>query len=966
MKILETLVCLLLAFLLGVFKLEAQEGSKSYQEIDSLVFICFQKGAYSKAIPLLEEAIGKAEASLGKVDSLYVGYCSSLGFFYQESGQIKKSIEIYLDVIHLQRQIYPKNHKDIAVTLNNLASSYYAIGKYELAEPMYWEAMEIMKNLMGEEHQNYAQCMNGLAITYQDQGKLIQAEELYIKVIKIYEKNLGKPALWYATALNNLGSLYAEQKKAKAAEELYLKALAIKKKALGTTHPDYAASLNNLGSMYDGLGNLEKAETAYLEAKEIWFHSLGEFNSSYARVLINLAMVYKNKGQLEKALKYVLAAIAINSEDFSIIFPAVFSSPNAQTTSVYDPFSCQLLEQAEDYLKLSELTYRNYVVMNSSLQCILGIAKRQYEDAQTAIKRQEALKLVYTLSKTAVQINNKLRTEFINRKTNLRVLKNNAFFVNEGIKAAVSLKTPQTTLEAFGFAELSKAVLLMDAVKGSKARSFGDLPDSLIAEELSLQKQLAHLKQQKYQQQNAKDASNILAQENVLNLKIASFLAKLKDKYPKYHSLKYEGKQLGVKEVQDLLDKKTMLVEYIVGEEAVYQFCITKDSIKLYTLEPSLEDLHDKVSLFRKALSNYDFITEDKQEAYLLYTEIAHWFYEKMLSRALKNKDVSQLVIVTDGLLGHLPFEAFLQKAASLNSIDYTKLSYVLNDYAISYAYSATLWGENNSKAISSNGKLLVCGASYEPENIEEVTVIERGARTAEVTELRKSLTSLPAIEEEVAALEILLDGTFVKKRASNEAFFKKEAAKYNLIHLAMHGVLNAENPLLSSLVFTEDGALEEDNFLHAYEIAQMELKANLVVLSACETGYGKFEQGDGIASLARAFMYAGVPSLVVSLWQVNDESTALIMKPFYENLAQGMSKDKALQAAKLAYIKAANGVEGHPAFWSPFIQLGDKRPVMLVSKGRFTQLWCWGALLLGILSLGWLYKKQRRLKRNI
>ena len=163
---------------------------------------------------------------------------------------------------------------------------------------------------------------------------------------------------------------------------------------------------------------------------------------------------------------------------------------------------------------------------------------------------------------------------------------------------------------------------------------------------------------------------------------------------------------------------------------------------------------------------------------------------------------------------------------------------------------------------------------------------------------------------------------------------FKEKAGDYAVIHLAMHGLLDPNAPILSSLAFTEDGDSVENNFLHAYEISKMKLNADLVVLSACETGYGRFDKGNGIASLAQAFAYAGAPALVVSLWQVNDYVTSEIMKNFYQNLANGMEKDEALQRAKMQYIKDAIEVGAHPAFWSPFILMGNTDAIYLKTKG--------------------------------
>jgi CHAT domain-containing protein len=133
-------------------------------------------------------------------------------------------------------------------------------------------------------------------------------------------------------------------------------------------------------------------------------------------------------------------------------------------------------------------------------------------------------------------------------------------------------------------------------------------------------------------------------------------------------------------------------------------------------------------------------------------------------------------------------------------------------------------------------------------------------------------------------------------------------------------------------------------------------------VLSACETGYGKFKQGEGIMSLARSFMYAGVPSMLVSMWQVNDGSTSIIMGAFYNYLAQGIDKAEALQKAKLYYIDHAQGITGHPAFWAPFIQLGNSSPIQLQQQNS-KWFWMLGiAGLLTILAVVWRLKKQKEL----
>jgi len=177
-----------------------------------------------------------------------------------------------------------------------------------------------------------------------------------------------------------------------------------------------------------------------------------------------------------------------------------------------------------------------------------------------------------------------------------------------------------------------------------------------------------------------------------------------------------------------------------------------------------------------------------------------------------------------------------------------------------------------------------------------------------------------------------------------------------------MHGLLDSKNPILSSLVFTENNDSIENNFLQAWEISKMELNAELVVLSACETGFGRFETGNGVASLARAFMYAGARSLVVSLWQVNDQATSKLMEEFYQNLSQGMGKAEALQQAKVSYIDNAKGIAAHPAFWSPFVLIGDTASVSISRKSEGRLLWgiLGGLVLLGGGVGGWMLRKQQ------
>jgi len=262
--------------------------------------------------------------------------------------------------------------------------------------------------------------------------------------------------------------------------------------------------------------------------------------------------------------------------------------------------------------------------------------------------------------------------------------------------------------------------------------------------------------------------------------------------------------------------------------------------------------------------------------------------------------------------------------------------------YNISYNYSATLWKENKeTPAPKNNGQILAMVANYDIKLDSSMM----GVRLPTDQGLREGLLPLPAAKKEVETLQEKYQGFFAFDALASEKTVKDKAGNFAILHFAMHGILDAKRPMLSSLAFSEDNDSTESNFWQAHEISKLELNANLVVLSACETGYGKFEVGNGIASLARAFMYAGASFLIVSLWQVNDFATSEIMKNLYNNLADGMKKDEALRQAKMQYMKSAKGVLAHPAFWSPFIMMGNTDAMRIERKGNGMYWWIGGGL---------------------
>jgi CHAT domain-containing protein len=163
---------------------------------------------------------------------------------------------------------------------------------------------------------------------------------------------------------------------------------------------------------------------------------------------------------------------------------------------------------------------------------------------------------------------------------------------------------------------------------------------------------------------------------------------------------------------------------------------------------------------------------------------------------------------------------------------------------------------------------------------------------------------------------------------SATENNFKRLAGNYDILHLAMHTIVDNENPMYSKLAFTQNVDSFEDGFLNTYEIYNMKYNARLAVLSSCQTGFGKLQKGEGVMSLARGFMYAGCPSIIMTLWQVSDKSGARLMKDFYRSLKKGRDKTESLRDAKLEFLKKADQLKAHPYFWSTYVVIGDATPL--------------------------------------
>lgn len=200
----------------------------------------------------------------------------------------------------------------------------------------------------------------------------------------------------------------------------------------------------------------------------------------------------------------------------------------------------------------------------------------------------------------------------------------------------------------------------------------------------------------------------------------------------------------------------------------------------------------------------------------------------------------------------------------------------------------------------------------------------------------RGTLTSLPWSHFELGRISDKINGDVYYGEDASEAAFKKAAGRHGIIHIASHAFIDNESPSYSRLMFNNGGGPGEDGILYAYEIYNLQLNAEMAVLSSCNTGTGKLIKGEGIFSLARAFMYSGVPSVIVSLWDIDDRSTAEVVVGFYKRLEAGESKSDALRNVKLEYLRNSDQLTANPVYWAGLVSIGDQGSIKVAKKSNF------------------------------
>ncbi|OJJ18637.1 hypothetical protein BKI52_23805 [marine bacterium AO1-C] len=406
---------------------------------------------------------------------------------------------------------------------------------------------------------------------------------------------------------------------------------------------------------------------------------------------------------------------------------------------------------------------------------------------------------------------------------------------------------------------------------------------------------------------------------------------------PEYYRTKYKFEIASAQAIQQgLLTPEQTLIEYVLGEEQLFIFTISQNNLSLKQVKLP-QNFEANIKALRNSITDKNF-----QE----FARLGYYFYELLMKDLPIPKPTQKLWVVPDGILYYLPWETLLTAPYQQKNVNYRNLAYLLKKYIVSYDYSANLIYSKRTLPLRLEKEKLL---AFSPDFKTQLAVNNTDNRD----KLRDDLSELKGAKEEVKALDAIYSGQLFLGRQATEYEFRNNLQNGSVLHLATHAIVDDERPAYSRLLFSlSNKDTLNDGYLHAYELYNLKLNAELVTLSACNTGFGKIQSGEGVMSLGRAFAYAGSPNVLMSLWSVPDKSTSQIMIEFYKNLANGMPKDIALQQAKLAYIESADNITTNPFYWSSFVLIGDPKPLSLQPQTPFYMksmfLWLMGVLLLG------------------
>jgi CHAT domain-containing protein/Tfp pilus assembly protein PilF len=908
---------------------------------------------FSDALPIFKE----------KRKTSYPLCLIEAGYSYLDMGNFEKALDLFGDALQANLDLYGPGHVEIGISYVNIGFVYAAQGIDQEALKQFLSALPILRE---QNHSYLGAILNNIGIIYFNQGAFTKALSYYQETLRYYQSFLPPNNPRYGGLLVNIGAVYSRMREFDKALEYYLEALPI----VRSSNPRFLANcLMNIANSYRDTGNTDFALEYHQEALGVKETILSPNHPDVGVSLMNIGSIYReNIRDYDKALEYYFRALSIfeatgyTAKTLCLrnIGGAYFLQKNY--SKALDYYQKAIAEEVigfdnEDPMTLPPIqavakNNRSYLSALNSKGIALG---------EMAREKPELLYKADSCFKLAIHLTDRIRASYRNDDNKIDFLGVFRVVYIEAIKISLALyeKTGEKNYlnQALIISEKSKSSVLNEAVKSRQAMEFAGIPITVLTKVSELQDDLGKLEASVFQLENTKtdgDSSQLMVAKSDFFTKkqtYDSLLDVIEANYPRYYQLKYDVGVIGKDSIQAKLAEDEAFISYFNGDSILIAIVLTKQEVQYFTIKTG-PDFTERILHFHQSLS--ETLSPQDQK----FAEESYGLFQKLLLPVKHLIYGKKLIISPDGVLALIPFETLVSNQEMSKKTGYHSLAYLIKQHEISYAYSATLHADKKAGNAKNESILAFApsfgGTALTPQNgdMDEDGESERG-----------KLANLKGIYREMNLLKQYFPVKSYTDEEAKESRFKSLAADYGILHLATHAIMDAENPMESYLVFTADGdsmSDVEDNNLYAWELYNMKLNAQMAVLSACNTGFGKVQRGEGVMSLGRAFAYAGVPSIVMSLWPAPDEATADLMGYFYEGLAEGQAKDEALRNAKLRFLEEMPPRKHHPFYWAGFVVQGDAEPLERDSYRNLAMGIGVFIFLVGIL-LGVRYMRRRR-----
>jgi CHAT domain-containing protein/Tfp pilus assembly protein PilF len=844
---------------------------------------CFQKSLALYEALNEQTGIGLALMGIGLINVAQGDYTQAFEH-YQKSLTIFESLN---------------NTDFISRVLNNIGTLQRHQGDYAQALDSYRKALAIHQDL--DNKYGIVTSLGNMGVVYSSQGNLAQALEYYQKSLAISEAEDDKEGI--AITLGNIGVVHRKQGNYAQALEYYQKSLAVSEAI--DDKVGIAQMLNNIGGIYHQQGDDAQALAGY--QKSLAMREEAGDKSGSASTMMAIGVIHTAQGNYARASEYYQKSLAIKEaiRDRDGVAHVLLNIGIDHKRQGHD---AQALEFAERAASLARQTGNLEVLWGARFNA--GLAYRAQDQLnQARMAFEEAIAVIETM-RVQVAGGEQEQQRFFEDKL-------------APYHAMVDLLVAQNNpTEALIFTERARARTLLDLLYKGRVNIVKAMTGPEQQQERTLRTEIMSLNTQvtRAGQQDKPDQarlSELKSRREKVRLNYEAFQTSLYAAHPELRVQRGEAPIIKAEALAALLpDAASALFEYVVADDHTYLFAITKASgkaeaeVRVYTLAIKRQELARQIEAFRGQLAGRD----------LGFRASASKLYDLLLKPAeaqLRGK--TNLVIAPDDTLWNLPFQALLAGADR----------FLIEDAAIAFAPSLTVLREmikrpKHQGTEAAPATLLALGNPLlRKETIDRAALTLRDGK----------LDPLPEAEQEVKALRLLYGAARSKVYVGAEARedrVKREAGQARILHFATHGMLNNASPMYSHLALAE-GDASEDGLLEAWEMMQLDLKADLAVLSACETARGRIGAGEGIIGLNWALFIAGVPATVVSQWKVESASTRDLMVNFHRLLISQpeagkakTTKTEALRQAALKLMKTAG--TRHPFYWAGFVLFGDGR----------------------------------------